>query len=47
VTVIKCKGDVMKILLKDWYLVCTHGKERLLSKNIWGVVESDSTGKNK
>ncbi len=37
----------MKILLKDWYLVSTLGKERLLSKNIWGVVESDSTGKNR
>jgi len=36
----------MKILLKDWYLVSTLGKESLLSKNIWGVVASNSTRKN-
>jgi hypothetical protein len=35
----------MQVLIKDWYLVSTVGKERLLSKNLWGVTESDSSGR--
>jgi hypothetical protein len=39
------EGGTMKTLLKDWYLVSTVGNERVLSKNLWGVAESDTSGR--